>query len=113
MIELGQLEKKHDEFAKRNVRVIAISMEEPSEAAQTQTQFPHLTILADSGRGMSEALAFVHAKTRPDGGDADAPTTIIVDRSGTVRWFFRPTQVIARLSPDEVLKAVDATLDGK
>ncbi len=29
------------------------------------------------------------------------------------RWIFRPSQVIERLSPDEVLQAVDVRLGGK
>jgi hypothetical protein len=30
-----------------------------------------------------------------------------VDRAGTVRWLYRPPVVLARLSPDEVLAAID------
>ena len=110
MIELGQLEKHHDDFAKRNTRVIAISLEKMEDAKQTQTQFSHLTVIADASRGMSEPLGLIHPKARPDGGDTNAPTTIIVDRAGIVRWVHRPAEVIARLSPNEVLAALDASL---
>jgi peroxiredoxin len=107
MIELGQLERRHSDFAVRNARVFVISMEGIEDARQTQTQFPHLHVLADAGRGLSEAGGLVHPKTAPDGGDTDAPTTILVDRHGTVRWLYRSTAVIVRLSPDEVLQAID------
>ena len=30
--------------------------------------------------------------------------TILLDRSGIVRWIYRSGQVVARLSPDEVLQ---------
>jgi peroxiredoxin len=113
MVELGQLEGRHEEFARRRARVIAISMEGVDAARQTQAQFPHLLVLADQGRGLSNAAELVHARAAPDGSDADAPTTILVDRHGTVRWLYRSPVVIARLSPDEVLLAVDTHLRGK
>ena len=108
MIELGQLERRHDDFARRNTRVIAVSMEGPDDARKTQTDFPHLVVLADEGRGLSDAAALVHAHAKQGGGDADAPTTILVDRNGEVRWLYRPPFVIARLSPDDVLQAIDS-----
>jgi alkyl hydroperoxide reductase subunit AhpC len=107
MIELGQLERRHDDFARRNTRVIVVSVEGRDDATKTQADFPHLMVLADQGRGLSEAADLIHAHAAPDGSDADTPTTILVDRHGTVRWLYRPREVIARLSPDEVLQAID------
>ena len=66
-----------------------------------------LTVLSDEARKLSEAAALIHHHVTPDGGDADMPTTILVDRRGTVRWIYRSPSVIARLSPDEVLRAID------
>jgi len=37
-------------------------------------------------------------------------TTILVDPSGTVRWIYRTPEVIARLSPDQLLEAIDRNL---
>jgi alkyl hydroperoxide reductase subunit AhpC len=108
MIELGQLERRHEDFAQRNTRVIVVSLEGLDDAGKTQLDFQHLLVLADHGRGLSDAAEIVH----PHAGrfswheDADYPTTILVDRQGTVRWLIRPS-VIARLSPDEVLEAID------
>jgi alkyl hydroperoxide reductase subunit AhpC len=111
MIELGQLERRHDDFARRGTRVIVISMEGLADAQKTQGQFPHLVVLADQQRGLSEAAELIHAGTAaPDGSDIDTPTTILVDRSGTVRWLYRSPEVIARLSPDDVLAAIDEQL---
>ncbi len=107
MIELGQLERRHEEFARRNVRVIAVSLEGPEDAAQTQKDFPHLLILADQDRGLSDAVEVIHPGAKPGGDDADYPTTILVDRRGKVRWLYRAPRVVTRLSPDEVLEAVD------
>jgi alkyl hydroperoxide reductase subunit AhpC len=110
MIELGQLERRHEDFEKRNARVVVISMEDVADAAKTQAQFPNLFVLADAGRGLSEAIAIVHPHAAPDGRDVDMPTTILVDKKGTVRWVYRSPRVIARLSPDDLLQAVDQNL---
>jgi alkyl hydroperoxide reductase subunit AhpC len=110
MIELGQLERRHEDFARRNSRVIVVSMEELDEAHKTQVDFPHLLVLADEGRGLSEAAEVIHAHASPDNKDIDAPTTILADRKGMVRWLYRSPEVIARLSPDEVLQAIDQHL---
>jgi alkyl hydroperoxide reductase subunit AhpC len=108
MIELGQLERRHEDFVRRNTRVIVSSVEGPDDARKTQTDFPHLVVLADEGRGLTDAAALLHPHAKPDGGDADAPTTVLVDRNGTVRWLYRSPLVVARLSPDDVLQAIDS-----
>jgi peroxiredoxin len=82
-------------------------LEGPEEAGQTQADFPHLVVVADKGRGLSEAAGVIHPGSTPDGGDTSAPTTVLVDRHGTVRWLYRPGEALTRLSPDEVLEAVD------
>jgi peroxiredoxin len=110
MIELVQLERRHEDFTKRHARVLAISIEGLDDARKTQSEFPHLTVLADEARGLSEAAGLIHPHAAPDGGDADAPTTILVDRRGTVRWVYRSPAVIVRLSPDEVLQAIDRNM---
>jgi peroxiredoxin len=107
MTELVQLERRHDEFPKRRTRVILVSVEDLEAARKTQADFPHLTVLSDEARGLSEAAGLIHTHAAPDGGDTDVPTTILVDGRGTVRWIYRSPSVLARLSPDEVLQAID------
>ena len=110
MTELVQLERRHEDFPKRDARVIAVSLEGLDDARKTQADFPHLTVLSDEALGLSEAARLIHRHAAPDGGDTDVPTTILVDRSGTVRWLYRSPSVIARLSPDEVLHAIDQNI---
>ena len=110
MTELVQLERRHDDFPKRNARVVVVSVEGEDDARKTQADFPHLTVLSDEGRGLSEAAGLIHPRAAPDGGDTDVPTTILVDKRGTVRWLYRSPSVIARLSPDDVLEAIDEKL---
>ena len=110
MTELVQLERRHDEFAKRNARVIAVSVEGLDDARKSQSEYPHLTVVSDEAHGLSEAAGLIHPHAAADGGDTDVPTTILVDRGGTVRWLYRSPSVIERLSPDEVLRAIDRQL---
>jgi peroxiredoxin len=108
MKELVQLERHHEDFAKRQTRVIAVSVEGLDDATQTQSQFPHLLVLSDEGHGLSDAADLIDAKNKgPNNSVIDAPTTILVDRQGMVRWLYRPGEVITRLSPEEVLQAID------
>ena len=107
MVELGQLEARHAEFEKRHTRVVAISLEGEEDAQLTQADFPHLVVVADAKRHMAEALDVMHADSNPKGGDTTAPTTFLVDGQGIVRWNYRPDRFLRRLSPAEVLAAVD------
>jgi thioredoxin-dependent peroxiredoxin len=111
MTELVQLERRHDDFSKRETRVIAVSVEGLDDAGKTQAEYPHLTVISDEAQGLSEAAGLIHPHAAPDGGDTDVPTTILVDRGGTVRWLYRSPSVIERLSPDEVLRAIDRRLE--
>ncbi len=110
MTELVQLERRHAEFPRRDARVIAVSVEGLEDARKTQADFPHLTVLSDEALGLSEAAGLIHRHAAPDGRDTDVPTTILVDRRGTVRWLYRSPSVMARLSPDEVLRAIDGNV---
>ncbi len=110
MIELGQLEKRHEDFARRNVQVVASSPEGTEDAKKTQEEHRDLRVLADKGMGLTDAVGVRHVHASPDGSDTDLPTTILVDRQGTVRWIFTPSMATERLSPDEVLQAIDQYL---
>ena len=93
MIELGQLEAHHEDFARRNVRVMVVSLEGADDAVKTQEQFPHLKAVADAECHLIRVASVVHAHANPQGGDAAAPATILVDRQGVVRGCFDPTVI--------------------
>ena len=103
MIELGQLEAHHDEFAKRHTRVVAVSVDDLDDSQKTQQDFPQLTVVADHGHKLTDAagVLYTEAVLRKD---VAAPTTILVDKHGAVRALFRPTNVASRLSAREVLE---------
>src|SRR6266852_2101299 len=108
MVELGELEARHEDFAKRNTRLVVVSLESQDFAKKTQEQFPDLMVASDADRKLITAVEVLHRGADPHGGDAAAPTTFLIDGEGTVRWVFRPGQVTTRLTPDELLAAVDA-----
>ncbi len=110
MIELGELEKRHEDFAKRNVRVFVIANDDQETSAATQADFPHLFVVSDPKQEVAKAVQVLHPKASDLGEDTNAPTTFLVDASGKVRWLDRPGQVIARFSPDVVLAAIDEHL---
>jgi len=111
MIELGQLERHHEEFARRRVRIVVVSDDHPKIAQLTQVDFPNLIVLADARQVVAKALQVTHTAFGPLGGrPTNAPTTFLVDGDGTVRWIYRPDRFIARLSPEELLVAIDETL---
>jgi alkyl hydroperoxide reductase subunit AhpC len=107
MIELGQLEAHHEEFAKRGIRVYAISNDNEHFAKMTQAKFPHLVIVSDTEQNIAKAMDVIHAGQGDDGGDTNAPTTFLVDGTGQVRWLYRPDRITDRLSPAQLLAAID------
>ena len=113
MVELGQLEKHHDEFAKRNVRVIVISNDKQTTAQATQSDFPHLVVVSDSDQNMAKALQVIHSAAGATGDDTNVPTTFLVDGTGHVRRMLRQERFLARYSPNEVLAAIDETWRGQ
>jgi peroxiredoxin len=110
MVELGQLEAHHDQFAARNVRIVAASLDDVGDTAQTQQKFPHLTVLSDADESLAKAAAVIGPQHSPTGGDTVSPTTVLIDTGGKVRWVFRPDRYINRLSPQDLVAAIDAHL---
>ena len=111
MIELGQLEAHHDQFAKRHTRVVAVSVDGLDDSKKTQQDFPQLTVVADHDHKLTGAAEVLYTETLLRK-DVAAPTTILVDKNGVVRALFRPNNVARRLSPSEVLAMVDKELAG-
>lgn len=107
MIELGQLEAAYQGFEQRKARVLVVSLEDQEAAKITQAELPHLIVVSDADRQMAEALEVIHRGSGPSGGDTTAPTTIVVDGSGTVRWMFRPERFLVRLTPNQIFAALD------
>lgn len=113
MTELGELEARYADFARRSVRVLVVSLEGREDAEKTQIDFPHLVVVSDAEKSIATAIDLLHPHSSPDGGDTATPTTILLDREGIVRWMYRPERYLRRLSPAELLAAIDANLPRK
>ena len=113
MIELGQLEARHQDFDSRHGRVVAVSMDGLDDSRKTQDKFPHLVIVSDEKEGLAKAAGTLATGQRGhDGGDTNAPTTVYIDRRGEVRQVKRPDRFVERFSPDEVLAAAKENFPG-
>jgi peroxiredoxin len=110
MIELVQLENRIQEFEKRKVRVMAVTIEDTEDAQKTQTKVPHIKIISDPQRSLLNAVQAIHSKANPNGNDAARPMTILLDGNGTVKWVYKPDSFMVRPSPDDVLVAIDSNL---
>jgi len=107
MIELGQLEARHEDFAKRNTRIVAISLDNREDTAATQHKFSHLVLVSDEKESLAKAAELIAQQHSISGGDTLAPTTVLIDREGVVRWISRKGTFLERPSPDEVLAHLD------
>ncbi len=110
MTELGQLEEHIGEFEQRKVRMVVVTLEDRTDAEISQKKFPHLTVVSDPNQSLAAAVQAIHRGANPHGGDAAVPTSLLLDGGGIVRWTFRAERFIIRLSPDEVLAAIDQHL---
>lgn len=103
MVELGQLESRSDDFSKVGTRVVAVSTDNVADAAETQKKFPRLVILSDADHNLANATKVLGDHKSPDGKVVVSPTTIVVDKSGTVKRVHRANNFFVRQTPDEVL----------
>jgi peroxiredoxin len=113
MIELGQLEKNHQAFVQRYTRIVVVSNDDQATAKLTQADFPHLLVVSDAQQNIAKAMQVIQSGAAADGTDTNAPTTILIDGRGTVRWVFRPERFLVRLSPAELLEAISGINWGK
>jgi len=111
MSELGQLEARHADFAARNTRIVATSLDGREDTKSTQEKFPHLVIVSDAAKSLAGAVEVIGPHHTPDGGETVSPTTVLIDRHGQVRWLFRADRYLERLSADEVLAKVTEHLN--
>ncbi len=113
MVELGELEKRHQDFAARNIRIVVVSNDDQETAQATKADFPNLVVVSDADQNLAKAIQVLDPGAGPGGSDSNAPTTFLLDGAGSVRWFYRPHRFLVRLSPDEVLIAIDVIFPRK
>ena len=107
MTQLRELEANHEGFDRLKADVVVVSLEDQATAAETQKDFPHLKVVSDERRELSNAIDLINKGFSPDGGDSAAPTILLLDGNGTVKWLHRPTRFIARPSAAELVAKLE------
>lgn len=110
MTQLQELEDHGEEFRRTGADVVVVSIEDVEAAAQTKQDFPSLTVVSDERRELSNAIDLINRGSAPDGGDSAAPTIVLVDDTGAVRWLHRPTRFIGRPSAAELAATIERHL---
>lgn len=107
MTQLKELEAHHEAFGRLGTNVVVVSIEDVDAAAQTQRDFPHLTVVSDAERELSGAIDLINRHSAPGGGDSAAPTILLIDGQGKVQTVYRPARFIARPSAAELATALE------
>lgn len=100
--QLRELEAHHELFSRVGAKVLVVSIEDVPTAEQTQRDYPHLIVVSDEKRELSNAVELINKGFAPDGGDCAIPTILLVDKSGTVQWVHRPNRFVTRPSASEL-----------
>jgi peroxiredoxin len=108
--ELRGLRDANEQFRQAGISVLAISNDEPAVSnklvADLKLPFP---ILSDADESLLKALGLLHPNAKWDG-NAARPTTYILDRNATVRWFHTSHYIRTRPDPVDVLNAAKSVL---
>lgn len=108
MTQLSELEANHEAFEQAGADVVVVSLEDVQTASQTQRDFPHLAAVSDADRELSAGVDLINPGFAPDGSDCAAPTIVLLDGAGTVKWLHRPKRFIARPSAAELAERLGA-----
>jgi len=88
---------------------VAISVDSPEESRKlSKSQGYTFPILSDPQAAAIRAYGILHAHGGEGGRDIARPAEFLIDGAGTIRWENLTENLLARLEPQEALKAVDA-----
>jgi peroxiredoxin len=112
---LRSFQQKLPEFNARGIRVIAISVDPPSDSEQLrQVAGYSFLFLCDDKAQVIHQWDLVHPHARQDGADISRPAEYLLDSTGKVLWVKLDESIFERTRPNQVLAAADATnLAGK
>jgi peroxiredoxin len=108
MTQLTELDSHHADFERAGAEVVVVSVEDLEKASQTKRDFPHLTVVSDKEQELSKAIDLINQAASPEGADIAAPTIILLDGAGQVRWLHRPERIIARPSAKELVAKIES-----
>lgn len=93
----------------RRTEIVAVSIDPAEEleamvdrVAREDGRRPDYTFLSDPGHGVIDRYGLLN----PDGKGWPHPTTLVIDRSGVVRWKFIETDYKVRPTNEQILDAL-------
>jgi peroxiredoxin len=105
---LRSFQDRLDEFTKRRVRILAISVDPPAKNQEHRQKvglsFP---LLSDEKAEVIRAYDLLHERASPEGQDIARPAEFLVDPNLTVRWANLTSRYTTRARPEQVLEAID------
>ncbi len=104
MSELRGLGEVNDELKRQGGRLLAISTDPPVRTKKVveknRLEYP---VLCDVDKTVIQAYGIVHEGAGPGGADIALPANILIDKNAEVVWTHIASNIVDRLSPDEVL----------
>lgn len=108
--ELVRLEKSRGEFEKRNVRLVAISVDAPEQLALMKTSAAAgFDFVSDPAGRLLDLLDVRHRAGHPEtGGDVAQSAAFLLAPDGRILWRKIAENYRVRPEPEEILAVVDA-----
>jgi peroxiredoxin len=105
---LRGFEQYLNEFHKRGVEVVAISVDSPAESQKLcQSRGYRFPFLSDPKAETIRQYGVLHPKGGEAGKDIARPAEFLVDAGGTIRWVNLTDDIRVRARPEWVLAAID------
>jgi peroxiredoxin len=105
---LRSFEQQLDQFHRRGIEVVAISVDSPAESGRLcQSRGYTFPFLSDPKAEVIRQYGVLHPKGGGDGKDIARPAEFLVDVTGTIRWVNLTDDYRVRARPEAVLAAID------
>lgn len=107
--ELVQLQRSLAEFEKRNIRVVAISVDQPEKLlVMKNAAGAGFEFVSDPEGRLLDRLDVRHVGGTPEGGDTAQSASFLIAPDGRILWRKLAANYRVRPEPKEVLAAIDA-----
>ena len=96
-------------MADRGVELFAVSVDPPATSKRLREHLKlRFTFLSDPEGKLLDELGIRHGGGRADGADIAYPTSLLVDRDGSVRWLYHSDTYRERARPEQVFAAIES-----
>ncbi len=104
---MRSLEESKAEFAKRGVRLVAISVDPPAVSKKHAAEQGYTFVfLSDETGKVLKGWDLLHEEAH-DGHDISRPAEFLIDSAGVVRWRNLSDNFMQRMDADDALAAID------